>query len=143
MEHLRTGHSQGQSGKLIAWSSVALVVCFLALDGCYSSKRPTTSSTQTHQATGAASLSAYPNPVPAGSPDQELGKTTISWNTGDSSLGDVYVKLNRAPEVLVGRGQSGTIQIDWIGFDSMYEFRLYSKRSHSKPLKKLEVIRDE
>ena len=51
--------------------------------------------------------------------------------------------MNRAPEVLVGRGPSGTIQIDWIGFDSMYEFRLYAKQNHSKPLKKLEVIRDE
>jgi len=143
MEHLKTCHSRGRSGTLIARSSIALVVCFLALDGCHSSKRPTTSSTQTHEITGAASLSASPNPVPAGSPDQELGKTTISWNTGDSSVGDVYVKMNRAPEVLVGRGQSGTIQINWIGFDSLYEFRLYTKRNHFKPLKKLEVIRDE
>ena len=143
MEHLKTCHSRGRSGKLIAQSWIALVVCFLALDGCYSSKRPTTSSTQTDQATGAASLSADPNPVPAGSPDEALGKTTISWNTGDSSVGDVYVKMNRKPEVLVGRGQSGTIQINWIAFDSLYEFRLYTKRNHFKPLKKLDVIRDE
>jgi hypothetical protein len=143
MGHLKTAHFQGRSGKLIACRSIAGVACFLALVGCHSSKRPTTSSTQTDQAIGAASLSASPNPVPAGSPDQELGKTTISWNTGDSSVGDVYVKMNRAPEVLVGRGQSGTIQINWIGFDSLYEFRLYTKRNHFKPLKKLEVIRDE
>ena len=143
MEHLKTCHSRGRSGKLITRSSIALVVCFFALDGCHSSKRPTTSPTQTHQTTGAASLSAYPNPVPAGSPDQALGKTTISWNTGDSSIGNVYVKVNRSPEVLVGRGQSGTIQVDWIGFDSLYEFRLYAKRNDSKLLKKLEVIREE
>ena len=78
MEHLKTGHSQRRSGKLVTRSSIAPVVCFLALDGSHSSKRPATSSTQTDQATGAASLSAYPNPVPAGSPDQELGKTTIT-----------------------------------------------------------------
>jgi hypothetical protein len=46
MEHLKTGHSRGQSGKLTAWSSGALVVYFSALDGCHSSKRPTTSSTR-------------------------------------------------------------------------------------------------
>jgi hypothetical protein len=142
-EHSKTGHSQRRGGKVIAWRSIAAVACFFPLVGCHSSKPPTTSSTQTDRVTGAAWLSASPNPVPAGSPDQALGKTTISWNTGDSSVGDVYVKMNRAPEVLVGRGQSGTIQINWIAFDSLYEFRLYTKRNHFMPLKKLDVIRDE
>lgn len=87
-------------------------------------------------------LSADPNPVPAGDPDKPLASTTISWNTGSEMTGDLYVKVNRAPEVFLRRGPSGTLKIDWIQFDSRYEFRLYAKK-RSELLVKLEVTRDD
>jgi hypothetical protein len=52
------------------------------------------------------------------------------------------VKTNRSPEVFVGRGSSGTLKVDWIQFDSTYEFRLYGKK-HSRVLAKLDVTRDD
>ena len=86
-------------------------------------------------------LTAEPNPVPSGDPDQPLATTVISWNTEDEATGDLYVKANRLPEVFLARARSGTLKIDWIQFDSTYEFRLYAKK-HSKLLAKVDVTRD-
>jgi hypothetical protein len=86
-------------------------------------------------------LTASPNPVPAGDLDQPLAATQISWNTGNKTIGELYVRVNRSPERLLGRGPSGTIKIGWIQFDSTYEFRLYAKK-HSRLLAKLDVTRD-
>src|SRR3989442_1500207 len=43
-----------------------------------------------------ATIAADPNPVPAGSDAQ--GTTIISWDTGDGSMGEVYVLVNRGEE---------------------------------------------
>ena len=86
-------------------------------------------------------LSASPNPVPAGDLDQPLGSTVITWNTGTGVTGNLYVKTNRSPEVFVGSAPSGTAKIDWIQFDSTYEFRLYNEK-HSRILAKLDVPRE-
>jgi hypothetical protein len=87
-------------------------------------------------------LSASPNPVPAGDPDQPLGATTITWDTGDGTIGDLYVKVDRAPEVFMARAPSGTHRVGWIQSDSFYEFRLYAKK-RSKLLARLEVTQDD
>jgi hypothetical protein len=119
---------------------IALVACSsLLLTACSRAQRETHSrvpKTQTKPF-----LSAEPNPVPAGDPDQPLGTTVITWNTGSEAEGDLYVKVGRSDEVFMGRASSGTIKIDWIQFDSTYEFRLYAKK-HSKLLAKLDVTRD-
>jgi hypothetical protein len=86
-------------------------------------------------------LTAEPNPVPAGDPDQPLATTMITWNTGDEAASDLYVKVNRSPEVFLARAPSGILKIDWIQFDSTYQFRLYKKK-HSKLLAKVDVARD-
>jgi len=86
-------------------------------------------------------LTAEPNPVPAGDPDQPLATTVITWNTGNEATGDLYVKVNRSPEFRLARARSGTLKIDWIQFDSTYQFRLYTKK-HSKLLAKVDVTRD-
>src|ERR1051325_2126584 len=62
-------------------------------------------------------LSASPNPVPAGDLDQQLGATEISWNTGSQAIADLYVQVNRSPEVFLARGAVGTLNIKWIQFD--------------------------
>jgi hypothetical protein len=87
-------------------------------------------------------LSASPNPVPAGDIEKPLGSTTITWNTGDGAPGDLYVKVDREPEKFMGRAPSGTREVPWIQFDSLYEFRLYDKK-RSKLLANLEVTRDD
>jgi hypothetical protein len=89
-----------------------------------------------------AVLEAEPNPVPAGDINKPLGVTTITWNTGNGTIGDLYVKVDREPEKFMARAPSGTDEVRWIQFDSVYEFRLYSKK-RSKLLTKLEVTRDD
>jgi hypothetical protein len=94
-----------------------------------------------HDGTTQPILSASPNPVPAGDLDQQLGTTQVSWNTGSQAIGDLYVKVNLSSEVFLARGSVGTLNIEWIQFDSLYEFRLYAKK-RSKLLATLEVTRD-
>jgi hypothetical protein len=87
-------------------------------------------------------LTASPNPVPVGDPDQHAASTEITWNTGDGTIGDLVVKIDREDERFVGRGPSGVMKIDWIQFDSLYQFRLYTKK-RSKLLATLTVTRDD
>jgi len=87
-------------------------------------------------------LSATPNPVPAGDLDKPVGTTTITWDTGDGALGDLYVKVDREPEKFITRAASGRNEVHWIQFDSVYEFRLYDKK-RSKLLATLTVTRDD
>jgi hypothetical protein len=109
---------------------------WLLLGSCDSARRQ-----PIHNGTNQPILSASPNPVPAGNLDQPVAATQISWNTGNKTIGDLYVKVNRTPEVFLARGPSGTLKIDWIQFDSTYEFRLYAKK-RSRLLAKLDVTRD-
>jgi hypothetical protein len=119
---------------------LALVTCSsLLLTACPRAQRETDSKIPKMRTE--AFLSADPNPVPAGNLDQPLGSTVISWNTGSEVAGDLYVKVDRSDEVFVGRAPSGTMKIDWIQFDSRYEFRLYAKK-RAKLLAKLVVTRD-
>lgn len=94
-----------------------------------------------HRADVQPVLSASPNPVPAGDLDQPVGATVLTWNTGSGVIGALYVKANRSREVFVGSGPSGSINVDWIQFDSTYEFRLYNQK-HSRVLAKLDVTRE-
>jgi hypothetical protein len=123
----------------VLWFALLLgiSVCIL-LNACHNAHRQQTPRTARTQPV----LSATPNPVPAGDPDQPLGSTTIAWDTGDGSPGDVYVKVDREPEVFMARAPSGQHEVRWIQFDSVYEFRLYAKK-RTKLLAKLEVTRDD
>lgn len=94
-----------------------------------------------HDGTTQPILSASPNPVPAGDPDQPLGSTEITWDTGNGTTGDLYVKENRSPKRFLARAPSGRLKIDWIQFDATYELLLYGKR-HGRPLARLEVTRE-
>jgi hypothetical protein len=67
-------------------------------------------------------LIASPNPVPAGA---EAGTTRIAWNTGDSSVGEVFVSVDGGPEVLFARSPQGSQEAAWIRNPSTYVFRLY------------------
>jgi hypothetical protein len=85
-----------------------------------------------------AKITASPNPIPPGSGP---GKTTITWATGDQTWGEVYVAVNDGPEQPFMQGASGAADAPWIGAGSIYEFRLYAKDNHSRPLGTVRVIR--
>jgi hypothetical protein len=85
-----------------------------------------------------ASLTADPNPVP---PGEDAGKTTISWQTGTGTTGEVYVVTNSNPETLFAQGPKGQAEAPWIMADSMYEFRLYSGMDHKTILRRVTVTR--
>ena len=59
----------------------------------------------------AAFLTVDPNPVPAG---RGTGATTIRWDTGDGSVGQVYVSGPTGAEVLFVQGVSGAREAAWI-----------------------------
>jgi hypothetical protein len=115
---------------------LVMSVC-LWFTGCHSAHRQTG-----HSSTAKPILSASPNPIPAGDPDKPVASTQITWDTGDGTIGNLYVKIDREDERLVGRAPSGSMNIDWIQFDSVYEFRLYGKK-RSKLLATLTVTRDD
>jgi hypothetical protein len=82
----------------------------------------------------APSLSASPNPVPAG---EGRGLTTISWKSVD---GRVYVSTNGREEVLFGGSPRGSQPANWIQAGSTHEFRLYDA-DHKQLLAKVRVTR--
>jgi hypothetical protein len=84
-------------------------------------------------------LTAEPNPVPAD--DQELGTTLITWTTGDSQGGEVWVSENGGPEKLFLNGSEGSGKANWICRDRIYEFHLYSGRGRANLLNTLTVTR--
>jgi hypothetical protein len=130
--------SPGSRSSRICWVTFHLGLSIaLSLSACNRGKKE-----PPQHAAARPVLSAEPNPVPAGDPNQPVGTTVITWNTGNGTIGNLYVKVDRGPEVFVTRGPSGTHEIHWIQFDSFYEFRLYAKK-RSKLLAKLAVTRDD
>jgi hypothetical protein len=118
----------------------ALATCSsLLLTACPGAQRETDSKIPKMQTE--PFLSANPNPVPAGDLDQPLGTTVITWDTKTEAAGDLCVRVNRSGDTFVGRGATGKIRIDWIQFDSNYEFRLYADKKRRKLLSKLDVTR--
>ena len=81
-----------------------------------------------------ASLSASPNPLPAGSK-----RTTITWDTRDGSAGEVYVSAEGRAEELLSRGARRSVEIDWISPGNTYEFRLYAGAAHRQLLATVKV----
>lgn len=77
-------------------------------------------------------LSASPNPIPAG---DNPGETTISW-----SGGAVYVSMDGGEEVLFADLRQGSKSANWILTGSSYEFRLYDS-DHTELLAKLTVTK--
>ena len=62
-----------------------------------------------------------------------MGTTTVSWDTGDGEVGEVYASRDGAPEVLFAGGVEGSQEAPSIIMGSTYEFRLYAG-TESTPL---------
>jgi hypothetical protein len=67
-------------------------------------------------------LRADPNPVRGGT---EMGKTTITWQTGSESVADIYY-VNGADETLFASGPRGSKEAPFIRPGSN-EFRMYNQ----------------
>ena len=65
--------------------------------------------------------------------------TTITWNTGDGTTGQVYVSEDGAPETLFTAGPPGSAPAPWIRAGKTFEFRLYAGTEHAKVLAKTQV----
>jgi len=83
------------------------------------------------------SLTASPNPVPFGN---GRGQTRISWNTGNTDIGEVYVSIDGGKELLFAKKREGSKVAKWIDTSSTYEFRLYNS-AHTELLAKVVVSR--
>lgn len=131
--------------------SLTVVFCGLWLTSCDSSKvaeqpvaaSPSASTTPASSVVsaspqGAATITASPNPVPAGT---GMGTTKITWSTGDGTVGQVYVAVNGADEAIFAAGNEGSTEAPWIQEGQTYEFRLYAGTEHTKVLAKTEVTR--
>lgn len=81
-------------------------------------------------------ITANPNPVPAG---PSPGTTTIQWDTGDGSWGEIYLALPGLPEKLFTRGPKGSAEAPWIGGSAAFEFRLYKGTNHQEVIAKTSV----
>jgi hypothetical protein len=85
---------------------------------------------------GRATITAVPNPVPAGS---DPGVTTVRWDTADDSSGEVYVAVDGGEERLFAAGAKEAKEADWISAGSVFEFRLYQASDRAKLLASVRV----
>ena len=108
----------------------------LLLAGC----KKSASETPQPSAPRGPTITATPNPVPAGAGP---GVTTIAWDTGgDGSVVDVYLSVDGGPEKLFGKHSKDSKQIDWVGTGPVYEFRMYPTGEHATPIGSVKVTRD-
>ncbi len=114
------------------FTSAAILLPLFFFAGC----NPSTNAPSASPGASTATITASPNPVPAG---QQAGTTTVTWNTGDGSAGQVYVSPNGGPEAVFAAGTSGSVAAPWISAGTTYEFRLYAGTEHTKMLAKTQV----
>ena len=118
-----------QEAPRLSLASIALfAAAALAAAGCGGSTSSDTA--------GKPTLSASPNPVPANSTT-----TTLHWDVGNDSTGQVYVTENDGPEKLVGENRTATKDVNWITKEK-YEFRLYAGRDRKTKLTTIVVTRE-
>jgi FkbM family methyltransferase len=81
---------------------------------------------------------AVPNPVPGG---PGLGETVVHWDTGDGTMGEVYLSVNWERERIFFRGPRGCRAAPWLHASCNYEFRLYRGRERGDLLGTVTVTR--
>ena len=72
---------------------------------------------------------------------KEPGTTTITWNTRDSTMGQVYVSADGAEESVFAGAPQGSSTANWIRTGSSYRFRLYKGTDREKLLAETTVTR--
>jgi len=133
-----------------SFSLILTFGAFVFLAGCDSSNKVDSTSSSAAPAASpagtksnadvrsAATISASPNPVPAG---EGPGTTTVKWSTGDALAGQVYVLVDGSGETLFAAAADGQMEAPWIQTDHVYEFRLFAGTEHTKLLAQTQVTR--
>lgn len=112
--------------------TIAILLPLLFFDACGPSKHPEANAS----AAPVATITASPNPVTTG---EGSGTTTITWNTGDGTAGQVYVSEDGGAETLFSAGPTGSVPAPWIRAGKTFDFRLYAGTEHTKGLAKVQV----
>ena len=139
-----SGHYQLSTKPLVCRTVLAsckssFLLTILVFAGCASNSIQTPAKNPPPKTQPSPSIVANPKTVPAG---PGLGITTITWNTGDKSWGQVYLSDNGQPERMFIQGPEGSADAPWIGRGT-YEFCLYEGSEHKKLLAAVKVTRDE
>jgi hypothetical protein len=77
----------------------------------------------------AATITANPPLLEEG---DGLGRTVITWDTGDGSIGQVYVSVNGEPAAIFAQGPNGTAEAHWILNNTTYIFTLYKSNGRTE-----------
>jgi hypothetical protein len=129
---MRATHFRRLTGSLLAMCLVVGCGDHNSAPGKSESQAPPSSGTKT------PSITATPNPVPAG---DGFGTTKITWESG-SGWAQVYISENGAPDTkMFGEGARGAAEAPWIKTGHTYEFRLYAGKDHAQLLDKVLVSR--
>jgi hypothetical protein len=115
---------------------IGILLPFFFVDAGGPSKNPEANVSPASTAASAPTITASPNPVPI---SEGPGTTTITWNTGDGTAGQIYVSEDGAPERLFTAGPSGSLAAPWIQPGKTFEFRLYAGTEHAKVLARIQV----
>jgi len=115
---------------------IAILLPLIFFAACGPSKNPEANASAASPAAPAATIAASPNPVTTG---EGSGTTTITWNTGDGTTGQVYVSEGGAPDTLFATDATGSAPAPWIQAGKTFEFRLYAGTEHAKVLAKTQV----
>jgi flagellar basal body L-ring protein FlgH len=117
--------------------NASVLILVLLVAAC--SNNSSTSTSAGSPVKSAATITATPNPV---STPTQFGSSTISWDTGDGTIGQVYVAEGSGAEKLFADGQPrGSLDAPWIGVGATYVFRLYSGQEHKNLLASVKVMR--
>jgi hypothetical protein len=116
--------------------TIAVILPLFFLAACNPSKAPEATAPSASPGASGATITASPNPVSTGGRN---GTTTVTWNTGDGTEGQVFVSVDGGPEGKFATGSSGSAPAGWIQAGKMFEFRLYAGTEHAKVLSKTQV----
>jgi len=83
-----------------------------------------------------AALSAAPNPVLT---EGAAGTAMLSWSTGTGQVGQVWVSVDGASEILFAQAAAGTAAAPWIRPGSQFRFVLYDGTARAVPLSAVTV----
>jgi hypothetical protein len=83
-------------------------------------------------------IKADPNPVaiPAGA---KQVATTLSWDTGDGSDAQVYLRVSGKPDQLFSGGPRNKAEAGWIRAGVNFEFILFAGKEHQRELARVTV----
>ena len=123
--YYRTGFHAGVARLKRTLRLMIPILLLTAVAGCQRAPSDGSFSSNAQSAGSGATITANPNPVPSG---PGKGTATINWDTGDGSLGEVFVAPNGGAEKrFAGKRAKGSQEANWIG-KGVYEFRLYSTK---------------